>query len=1729
MQLRLLSREYITALLWYSLPPDWKKSETVSWYPGATNQRHPPKQWIKVVWKYLRQQFTTAVEIQSLGKLPLIPVSMSQTPVTLTRLSNPSRVVVKHLNDVALDDSLTDVLTKLGLIVLNDLPIFISHHPGVLGTFVNPPSVHGVLNAMLVSSSQMAVGKFSEIVRKEVSTEGKHILRSFLANVQDLSAGTEKYKLLCSLPIFETWSKKFVSKQECQCAAPAERLPIPLLRDPIDIAEVDSKRLAVHLNVRILKPTEFFCEMTFPEVRQGIFSGERIDKLMLYILEHFAHVIRTDANFKKNLQILPFVPNQRRRVRALDLFDPRNDTLTKIFAGEDVFPAGILYNKRTVLEMLEDLGMKTESYITSKDLYQSAKLVSMLPHLVTVEQKSNAILDYLSDHPQKLHEKVNGQPLGVLLRDIYWVSRLQQRTPNFPPSLPWLERDTKEVRHFCKPTELVSRHFSDVIGTVKPVVDVEASTQIAKYFGWNNKPDVLEVVKHLERVICYYSKDEKPYYMVIVDQIYSFLSHADAAAVNRAFDSVEISDWVWNGDGFSAPNHLLCSKPSIDLTPYILTLPSEMVKHSHLFYPFGVREQSDASVLVQVLSMIKKKYDDVQFSPSEAKRDLQLSVDILNEVASEDLSPELQAKILLPVHVEGHLYVRLEPVEHCMYCEHEWLKIEGDDQEMEYFYVHPNVPNGTSERLGVLTLANRMLNPHELFIGEEFGQEEKLATRLNRLLEDYTDGFVVPKELIQNADDAGATEVRFLYDERTNEDATTCLIDEGMRGCEGPALWVCNDPMFEDEDFVNITELNLKSAQLIPAKHGTVMTVSSFYDPSNVVFQSILPEDKFPLEPFNSEEWPPFLKEIGLVQVVSSNDFVRFATQVASEGATTQTKDTFKKSAVLVRYLIIRPNVVREGLLRLVRDIPFVAAHPVRKPLRELCPPFANYRYGQTPFVAFKGTIFSEYEEIVWTKAPLHPRWADPLNYLDDFNFPHGNLHRYLDALLAQLQVVKMPTVDLVVGHCQTICDHLESNNHNRRNLSSEQCSTIKGVMEHIYRFLQGTMTGYSAAKNLLQSTRCVLVEQGTKLILPCQAVLELYEDLEIRPYLYRVPPEFGKFRQVFELLGCSKSVRPTHYAMVLNMLQQNCQNDKLHPNEVSKCSKAVKGLFESLQENPEDASTLSQLYLPATSPGCGSPTTHLNTIPVTLHQSKELMFIDAPFYGSRIQGLDKLFVLDLSSMEVSCKSAMGNYKDLILMLPSALQPKMLSLAVKEKLSNSECDVIGTSRSVDALKGQLSSQQFGRGMIRIIKHDSSRHNNLSDEVIANVERGLRSMELFAVEGLKTSLFLDDSPIPGSEAKVEYLQEKKQVSAEEVWRVYVNSPTGIDDTTSHISSVSKVIVEMYGEFLGKEAFVIPEMLRHPPEKIWSLLDRMGIRGDDTYNPIETDIYPEPGSFIPIEDHHLLNDSFEEFQPGEYVGYQLDDPSLHMKDGAPTYIYAKIIEATDQDAVLLTKMYRINIGHGKETLAVSGADLHKFYRLREISAQERSHINKQQIFDDISDVLEDAWRLPEEKRRQIVKRLYLRWHPDKNIGEEEFCPEAFQHIQSVICRLGGAYGDFFVTWGARAKEHGSQREEYKESFLKQYGSWGSSSEHTSWRNVPPSFCKKNSQPGEAARWFRQAEADLVAAASEVAFNRPSYEWACFKCHQVKLRLFCCLWRDYSKTSVKVSSGFQTRENR
>lgn len=88
---------------------------------------------------------------------------------------------------------------------------------------------------------------------------------------------------------------------------------------------------------------------------------------------------------------------------------------------------------------------------------------------------------------------------------------------------------------------------------------------------------------------------------------------------------------------------------------------------------------------------------------------------------------------------------------------------------------------------------------------EDFGQRVDLTRRIREVLVNYPEGTTVLKELIQNADDAGATKVRLCLDRRSH--GTETLLSESLAQWQGPALLAYNDAVFSEDDFVSISRI----------------------------------------------------------------------------------------------------------------------------------------------------------------------------------------------------------------------------------------------------------------------------------------------------------------------------------------------------------------------------------------------------------------------------------------------------------------------------------------------------------------------------------------------------------------------------------------------------------------------------------------------------------------------------------------------------------------------------------------------------------------------------------------------------------------------------------------------------------------------------------------------------------------------------------------------------------
>ena len=101
---------------------------------------------------------------------------------------------------------------------------------------------------------------------------------------------------------------------------------------------------------------------------------------------------------------------------------------------------------------------------------------------------------------------------------------------------------------------------------------------------------------------------------------------------------------------------------------------------------------------------------------------------------------------------------------------------------------------------------------------------------------------------------------------------------------------------------------------------------------------------------------------------------------------------------------------------------------------------------------------------------------------------------------------------------------------------------------------------------------------------------------------------------------------------------------------------------------------------------------------------------------------------------------------------------------------------------------------------------------------------------------------------------------------------------------------QVVNRIVGGLLRNSVHYLQPILSSPPHAISRVLDRLKIRPDHSVD-FHQPTLPTPGSFVPIEDHHLLKDDFAEFTAGEYVGYELGDDET---TGEPTILYATIIE-------------------------------------------------------------------------------------------------------------------------------------------------------------------------------------------------------------------------------------------
>ena len=291
---------------------------------------------------------------------------------------------------------------------------------------------------------------------------------------------------------------------------------------------------------------------------------------------------------------------------------------------------------------------------------------------------------------------------------------------------------------------------------------------------------------------------------------------------------LESAAWIWVGDIFVTIDRVALNA-GINATPYLYQLPQDLQVYSALLQAFQVKQKFTSRDYVEVLRTMAvqtgaiantaakngdKSTTSGVASPVQPLSDnhLDICISLVTLLATESnttANAALFATLYLP-DSNGKLAL----CDTLINDDVPWLSgPEYISIRAGVRLVHPNISTHVCNVLGVkslrLTLLSQTLEQSIFTLPtnavESFGQAESLTNRLKTILDMYPDGNPIFSELIQNADDAGATIVSICIDENTYQ--CESLLDPKMAALQGPSLIVRNDAMFTESDFKSLAKI----------------------------------------------------------------------------------------------------------------------------------------------------------------------------------------------------------------------------------------------------------------------------------------------------------------------------------------------------------------------------------------------------------------------------------------------------------------------------------------------------------------------------------------------------------------------------------------------------------------------------------------------------------------------------------------------------------------------------------------------------------------------------------------------------------------------------------------------------------------------------------------------------------------------------------------------------------
>ncbi|KAK3578918.1 hypothetical protein CHS0354_035543 [Potamilus streckersoni] len=599
----------------------------------------------------------------------------------------------------------------------------------------------------------------------------------------------------------------------------------------------------VEMKNKIVSKEQFFINVFLPNIENMFWrKSERNinnrDKLVISALEFENKAVRAALSSTK---CIPSEPNGDLK-RPTELVSPLGN-LSDLFSYDDgVFPRGQnTFRLGNIIPYLVGLGMM-DNYLPLNCLEERCQSVVKLNQTCgqCAIERCSKILKYLNSayvfhgklqrNPNELQKLQNITFFPVLKKPLRWHFSWKGNVDKHASKKTCQSGHPSNAIRLASPANLFVQGTETLVGCVKLILDETSisatglsirSLDVYKCLGLqgSSKSDVPYkiVFSQLRTVVQEYkekeSKDTAINCQVIVHDIYSFLDIKCANSEdisNECFQEFSKDNTILVGDQIMDASRIVFHLKH-NCSPVLLGLENtDLAKYKHLWKAIGIKEHADVEDIAKVLGEKKRQLGSIPLSIKD--------IDLIHGLLSA-LKDAMDDKVIKYEDVDKSLLVNIvAPDSDGILRQTSSLCLDDSEFEIgpDTKIVNDKISPSLALALGVTTRRRKCIDDFTCLI--PVGQQEKLVTRLRGILSAYPCDDGIMKELLQNADDAQASEIHFIKDFRKHGCGT--IFDQKYAPLQGPALCVFNSSAFTQADLQGIHHLGIGSKRDDPLKTG---------------------------------------------------------------------------------------------------------------------------------------------------------------------------------------------------------------------------------------------------------------------------------------------------------------------------------------------------------------------------------------------------------------------------------------------------------------------------------------------------------------------------------------------------------------------------------------------------------------------------------------------------------------------------------------------------------------------------------------------------------------------------------------------------------------------------------------------------------------------------------------------------------------------------------------------